>query len=153
MVDLALLAPVPEKHLISGLKTCAQQGKVAFGTRSFEPFARLRDAKAIGCDVYLYASHSAEPGPPKASWKGRYLGYVDAKNGAHPEGMKFRPETTLEGETDNKGHWFLFWEISDLRKLDEGEARLISHLRGETSKSNYKAAFIPEGPLVIQAPS
>lgn len=150
-MDIALLAPVPLEHLLEGLKTCAMHGKVAFGTRAFDPFAKIRDAHAEGCDVFIYASHASGSGTPKATWKARYLGFVEAKNGAHPSGMKFRPTSTIANSSDNKGHWFLFWEVADLIRMDDPIE--ISALRGAGKASNYKVNYVPEGPIVIGSPA
>ena len=59
--NVALLAPVPEEHLLDGVNVIHVEGRVAFGSRAWEVFREL-DALRKGdpVDVYIYASH-AEP--------------------------------------------------------------------------------------------
>ncbi len=54
---MALLAPVPHEHLVSGAEVCAREGKVAFGSMKWDLFRQL-DAIASGekVPVHLYAS-------------------------------------------------------------------------------------------------
>ncbi|MBE9013697.1 hypothetical protein IQ250_26260, partial [Pseudanabaenaceae cyanobacterium LEGE 13415] len=94
----ALLAPVPEIHLISGLEAIAAQldsdesssddtPKVAFGTMDFELFAEVekaRSGKAI--EVLIYASHAKgdQPLNPEVTWRGLYVGYVGLRRGRYP---------------------------------------------------------------------
>jgi hypothetical protein len=86
----AILAPVPEEHLLSGLETLATQldaddlppdhvPKVAFGSMDFEVFGaaeKLRDGQAI--EVLIYASHAKgdQPLNPQVTWHGLYVGSV-----------------------------------------------------------------------------
>lgn len=156
MADLpahvALLAPVPLKHLISGAMTCEKEGKVAFGSRAFEALAKLRDlADNADCDVWIYASEDTAHGVPKVTWKARYLRFVEAKAGRHPDGMRFRPVSTGDNPGDNQGHWFIFWEVADLRKLEPQEQIAISKLKGVDKKSTFASGFVPRGPIVIEA--
>ena len=156
MTDLpahvALLAPVPLEHLISGAGVCAKERKVAFGSRAFEPFAKLRDlADGAPCDVLIYASDAHLPGPPKVTWKARYVRFVEAKAGGHPDGMKFRPPTTVNHNADNHGHWFIFWEVSDLQQLPTSEQVEIAKLKSIENKGKLAKSFIPRGPIVIEA--
>ena len=150
---VALLAPVPLVHLEDGVETCAREGKVAFGSRAYDTFVKL-DAIRQGepIDVYLDASHAHEDGPIRVSSTGRYVGYVGSKNGAHPEGMKFRPPSTLDDPSDNHGHWYVFWEVTDLRWLEGDEQILVRDMRGWQHKTRYSRFFVPEGPLIIEQP-
>ena len=151
--SVALLAPIPLEHLEDGAVVCAQQGKVAFGSRAFEKFVELdalRDGAPV--DVYIYASHTVRDGPATATWCARYVGKVNGVNGAHPDGRRYRPPSTFEHESDNKGHWALFWEVADLRRLSEEEVVLVRDLRGWNHQKKYDKFFIPEGPLIIERP-
>ena len=151
--SVALLAPVPEEHLHDGAVVCAQQGKVAFGSRAFETFLELdgiRDGAPV--DVYIYASHTVRDGPAKATWAATYVGQAKAPGGAHPDGRKYRPPSTFEHESDNKGHWALFCEVANLRRLSEEEAILVRDMQGWKHKTKYDKFFIPEGPLIIERP-
>ena len=78
--NFAILAPVPEHHLISGLDAISKQldddsidtqPMVALGSRSFEVFGQA-DAlrKERMADVYIYASHADNPSlNPHATWR------------------------------------------------------------------------------------
>jgi len=152
VAHVALLAPVPLEHLISGAEVCAKEGKVAFGSRAFEAFAKLESlADGAVCEVLIYASDAKSSGPPKVTWRARYEGFVEAKVGRHPAGMKFRPPTTAQYHGDNEGHWFIFWEVSNLRQLSASEQIEISKLKSEGAKGNLAKTFIPIGPIVIEA--
>ena len=151
--EVALLAPVPLEHLIDGQAVCDQQGKVAFGSRAWEIFRKLdelRDGQPV--DVYIYASHA--PGRPsfKVSWKGIYLGHVEGIHGAHPQGMLFRPPSTAQYEDDNFGHWAVFWEVAQLRKLAPEEHIPTGRFYGWDKRRLYEKNFIPEGPILVHQP-
>jgi len=150
---VALLAPVPLEHLEDGAQVCARQGKVAFGSRAFLVFVeldQLRQGEMV--DVYLYASHAHEDGPIRATWVATYIGFVKSLDGSHPAGSKYRPPSTFKYPTDNKGHWGLFWEVTELRRLPEEEAVLVREMRGWKQKAKYSKFFVPEGPLIIERP-
>ena len=102
--DIALLAPVPLEHLEDGMEVCQREGRVAFGSRAWEVFRKLDELRnGLPVDVYIYASH--DPGIRRlvVSWSGIYVGHVESVNGAHPEGMRFRPPSTGKSEDDNRG--------------------------------------------------
>jgi hypothetical protein len=144
---VALLAPVPLQHLHSGVATCQQEGKVAFGSNAFDALHKLtEDAQGAPCDVFFYASDACTPGPPKVTWKGRYLRWVHAKAGRYPNGEKYRPATT---ESDTK--WALFWEVSDLRELPAPEHIPVGNLEAIGKSSKLPPHFVPIGPLVVKA--
>ncbi|MCU0549309.1 MAG: hypothetical protein MUC48_08175 [Leptolyngbya sp. Prado105] len=156
----AILAPVPEMHLISGLEAIAAQldwddlpadhvPKVAFGTMAFELFAEveaLRAGKAI--EVLIYASHAKgeQPLNPEATWRGLYVGYVGSRRGRYPGKAIYRPKSTI---TDSPT-WAGFWEVQELERLKTTIP--IGNLRGKNKKTHYQARFIPEGPVLIEFP-
>ncbi|WP_455269287.1 hypothetical protein [Rhizobium herbae] len=149
---IALLAPVPEEHLFSGLEKYAAVGKVAFGSRAFQVFRDLDEVREDEpVDVYIYASASGKFGLPKVRWQARYIGHVEAKAGGHPEGITYRPDSTLNYESDNNGHWAIFWEVTGLRELSKTAAIPMNRFRGWQSRKYFVSAFIPEGPLLIEA--
>jgi hypothetical protein len=153
--DFAILAPVPEEHLVDGVSVCEKQGKVAFGSRAWEVFRkvdRLRHGDPV--DVWIYASHRPTGAAPilAASWRATYLGHVQAKRGAHPDGMTYRPPSTFKYPTDNQGHWAIFWEVTSLRQIPTGERLKFPQLRGLGKKPYYGRIFVPEGPLIIEHP-
>ncbi|NJR61593.1 MAG: hypothetical protein HC769_23805 [Cyanobacteria bacterium CRU_2_1] len=156
----AILVPVPEMHLTSGLEAIATQldsddlppdhlPKVAFGSMDFEVFAeveKLRDGKAI--EVFIYASHSKAEQPlnPEVTWRGLYVGYVGSRRGRYPGKAIFRPKST---ETDSPV-WAVFWEVQELEQLKTPIP--IGSLRGKNKKANYQPRFIPESPVLIEYP-
>lgn len=156
----ALLAPVPEMHLISGLEAIATQldaddlppnhaPKVAFGSMDFETFGeveKLRNGKAI--DVFIYASHAKgdQPLNPEVTWHGLYIGYVGSRRGRYPGNSIHRPKSTA---TDSPT-WAVFWEIQALERLKTPIS--IGKLRGKNKKANFQPRFIPEGPVLIEHP-
>jgi hypothetical protein len=150
---VALLASVPEEHIISGLDTVQAKGRVAFGSKDWELFSRL-DAllHSDECDVLIFASEAQRPiNPPTVTWKARYITSSLAINGAHKEKMTFRPKSTERYPLDNKGSWIVFWEVSDLKPLNPGIR--VSSLRGFAKPNAYLTNFIPHGPLLIQGAS
>lgn len=152
MTEVALLAPVPEIHLYSGVERIASSGRVAFGSMAWKLFRELQGlSEGQHVDAYLYASKSKKFGPPKVRWKGRYVRYVEAVNGSHPDGMIYRPQSTQENVSDNTGHWAVFWELDVLEELGKEEAIPMSLFRGLHSKKSYVSSFRPEGPILIEA--
>jgi hypothetical protein len=151
--SVALLAPVPLRHLVDGAEVARREGRVAFGSRAWELFRSL-DAlrKGLPVDVYIYASRTNAPLVSEASWKGRYVRNVDSVNGAHPAGMRYRPPSTAANPSDNLGHWAVFWEVEELAELpDDGVIRL-DELTAVDKRERYGPSFIPEGPLLIEHP-
>ncbi|MGH9577450.1 MAG: hypothetical protein ACRD3R_08430, partial [Terriglobales bacterium] len=93
-----------------GLHVCQSKGKVAFGSRAFEVFREL-DAARDGAPVRVFIYASGDPSSERleASWSGSYVRWVEVPNGAHPDGMTYRPPSTAKYPGDNKGHWAGFW--------------------------------------------
>jgi len=150
---VALLAPIPIGHLDSGLAVCAAEGKVAFGSRSWEVFRELDAArKGMPVDVYIYASWSGPQEVRAATWRAVYVGHVECIVGAHPAGMRFRPPSTGQNESDNAGHWAVFWEVRDLRRVDETEFIPTGQFTGHGKRRAYRDNFAPEGPLLVEHP-
>lgn len=156
----AMLAPVPEEHLLSGLEAIqaqkaqgVEQPVVAFGSMAFEIFRKadeLRggpDGNAV--EVLLYASHAKEQSlTPKATWRAVYTKQIPSRNGRYPKERSYeRPKTALEGD---KPVWAIFWQIRDLEELNLPIP--IGQFQGLDKKSPYPARFIPEGPLLVQYP-
>lgn len=151
MTRVAMLAPVPELHLRSGLETINAEGKVAFGSSAWETFRDLDKLRnGHGVHVYIYASHSEKYGAPKIRWKARYIGHVSSIGGAHPDGMKYRPATTANNFADNASHWAIFWEIEQLTQLSRAEAIPISAFNSFASDKPYVSSFIPHGPTLVR---
>ena len=152
MTNVALLAPVPLIHLTDGALVCQQEGKVAFGSRAWEVFRDLdRTRVSESVDVLIYASHANADGPAVVTWRAKYIGHVEAKNGTHPEGMQYRPPSTAEHSSDNLGYWAVFWEVTDLHELPADEAIPVKELQSLAGKY-FKASFVPEGPIIMSNP-
>jgi hypothetical protein len=150
MPAICLLAPVPLEHLEGGLKVCQSKGKIAFGSRAFEVFRELdahRDTKPV--TVFIYASGNLTDERLETSWTGNYVRWLEVSNGAHPDGMTYRPPSTANYPSDNKGHWAGFWEVKDLRKLGPEERIPTGQFVSFKSGKQYKNNFIPEGPLLV----
>ena len=151
--DFAILAPVPEEHLLSGCEVAERTGFVAFGTRKWE-LLQLVDSLR-GSDpvpVLIYPSH--EDAPVKnsfvACWFGWYAGHVTSKGGAHPDGMIHRPQSTQQYQSDNTGHWAAFWHVRDLRELPAEKRVPIGKIG--TVKGGWRKNAPPRGPELVALP-
>ncbi|OUL34233.1 hypothetical protein BV372_14375 [Nostoc sp. T09] len=152
--SFAILAPVPEIHLLSALETIDKLEnelsdeiiKIAFGSMAFEVFRKadeLRGDKEV--EVLIYASQSLDqPLNSEASWQGLYIGHANSRNGRYPGKSKFRPPSTA---TD-KPTWAVFWEVQELKRLKSPIA--IASLKALGKKSNFASRLIPEEPLLIE---
>lgn len=161
MRTLAILAPVPERHLVSGLEAIAAQfdsdelppdqpPKVAFGSMDFEVFGeveKIRGGKAIEVFIYAADAKGDQPLNPEVTWRGLYIGYVGSRRGRYPGKSIHRPQSTA---TDPPT-WAVFWELQELEPLKKPVA--IGKLRGKDKKTNYQPRFIPEGPVLIEYPT
>ena len=152
MPHIALLAPVSIEHLNDALSVCATVGRVAFGSRAWEVFRELDESRnGLPVQAYIYASDEPGSAYPEVTWIGRYVRHVEGKNGSHPEGMKYRPPSTAKYPTDNKGHWAVFWELDQIRRLKSEDKIPMSAFAGYKTGKPYKKHFIPEGPLVVSS--
>lgn len=153
-VDFAILAPVPSVHLESGLSVVVEQGFVAFGSMKWQLF---READKLRMDrpvpVLIYPSHESKLAKLtfNVTWLGWYIGHVTSRGGAHPDGMKYRPESTTNNPSDNSGHWAIFWHVKGLRELPREQQLPISSL--ESYKSGYwRKYYAPRGPEIVARP-
>lgn len=148
---VALLVPVPLVHLESGLKVCDTEGRVAFGTRAWEVLRYLDTQKKMQSEieVYIYASLAAPSIPAKISWGARFVRYVDSRNGAHPDGMRYRPPSTAGEDVPSQRAWAGFWEVSELTRFLEGLVFPVFELTGLGKEKAYKKNFVPEGPTLV----
>lgn len=144
--NFSLLAPVPVIHLLSAQEVCEQEGKVAFGSREFEVFRKIdQDRNERPVKVLIYASEQENRSfIPKVTWEGLYMGHVDSRRGRHPQGMKYRPATTVNDALDAA----VFWEVTDLKPLEI--SMNISNFKLLGKKEPFPSRFIPEKPLIIQ---
>lgn len=156
---LAILAPIPEKHLISGLQAITAQydtdeppqqpPRVAFGSMDFEVFRKadeLRGDKPL--TVFIYASDSKESQSltPMVSWKAVYVKHSPSRRGRYAGPAQYRPASAA---TDPPT-WAVFWEVQELERMKIPLA--IANFKGVDQKANYKSRFIPDGPLLVQHP-
>lgn len=158
--SFAILAPVPEMHLLSGLEALTAQldsdelrpdqlPKVAFGSMEFEVFAeveKLRNGKAVEVVIYASDAKGDQPLNPEVTWRGLYVGYVGSRRGRYPGKSIFRPQATA----NDSPTWAVFWEVQELEQLKTPLP--IGKLRAKNKKTNYQARFIPEGPVLIEYP-
>ncbi|MGF1520900.1 MAG: hypothetical protein ACFBSF_01095 [Leptolyngbyaceae cyanobacterium] len=91
----AILAPVPEQHLETGLEAIAQQLEadppeippvLAFGSGAFEVFSKADEQRqGQWVDMFFYASHSEQSTfYPEATWKATYIKQVHSRRGRYP---------------------------------------------------------------------
>ena len=95
MADFAILAPVPQEHLISGQAIAADIGFVAFGSRKFELFRDIdlrRDGDPVPVLIYPSYEDDLSKVTSLISWRGWYIGSEETHNGRHSLGMKHRPQ-------------------------------------------------------------
>lgn len=151
--NIALFAPIPIEHLITGRTQIEQNGKVAFGSQNFELFRRLDiERNEHPVDVYIYASWMQDLPEGDRFWIARYIGHVDSDLGAHPSGMKYRPFSTSKYANDNSGFWAIFWEIDKLEPVSQVDWIKIFDLTGYKKNKKYGKNFVPEGPILIEHP-
>jgi hypothetical protein len=150
---VALLAPVPLEHLLDGRMTAEVEGRVAFGSRKWEIFRKLdKLRKEMLVDVYIYASHAEGHHDFEVSWHARYIRHVRSDLGSHPDGMRYRPDSTSKYSGDNSGYWAVFWEVEDLQPIPQQQRISLAEFTGFGKKKAYGHAFPPEGPLLIEHP-
>lgn len=151
---IALLAPIPKEHLDTGKKTVLVNGKVAFGSRAYDVFVTLeQECGDKPVEVYIYESEGDGVYDFRVSWHARYLRYVGAVNGAHPEGTTFRPASTAKYAGDNEGgDWLLFWEVDHLEEIPESERMHVGKFVPYGKKKPYGNSFAPRGPMLVNRP-
>ncbi|MBT9317838.1 hypothetical protein [Leptothoe spongobia] len=154
----AILVPVPERHLISGLDAITNQldddsidtqPTLALGSSDFEVFGQADERRKHRLvDVYIYASQTDNPPlNPEATWKATYLKQVHSRRGRYPGKAIHRPASTA---TD-KPTWAIFWLLTDLEKLKTPLP--IGKMRGIGKKSDFPPRFLPEGAVLIEHPN
>jgi hypothetical protein len=149
----ALLAPVPLEHLVSGLPIAEREGFVAFGTRKWELLTQIdsmREGAPVPVLIYPSAEDQPAANPFVVSWFGWYVGHVAVDHGAHPQGMKHRPPTTLNYSLDNAGYWAAFWHVEGLRELPKEKWVPIGKIG--TVKGGWRKNAPPRGPELVALP-
>lgn len=154
MRDFAILAPVPLEHIESGQTIAEEKGFVAFGSRKFEFFREIEQRReGAPVPVLLYPSHEDDQAKLTflVSWIGWYIGSEETHNGRHSLGMDHRPPTTERYDSDNRGHWAVFWHVSQLHSLPTKDRFPISKL--QTVKGGWRKNAPPRGPELVAVPS
>jgi hypothetical protein len=144
MSTCALLTPVPAEHLVDGADVCRRNGKVAFGTESWEVFADLCDIAGPEPQVLIYASQDDEHHGPVATWVALYVGYTPARAGLHPDRFRYRPPSCRDD-----GAFSGFYEVTELRQLEPGQEIPIKSLTKRDGGS-FTAGFVPHGPTIAR---
>lgn len=146
MAKIALLTPVPLRHLISGLETCHQSGQVTYGSNAVSRFENFRRSlnPAVTADIYFYASHAGGSHKPMATYKANFIHWVSATaNGLAPADYKeFRPTTTARDKS-----WKSFYIVSNLERL--AKPIPIRKLKGRGKSDYYTRTYYPRGPMII----
>jgi hypothetical protein len=151
-MGVALLAPVPSMHLKSGVETCMQQGKVAFGSMKTDVFQKLEVEFGFDIPVYIYAS--THHGPPydyaasgKVSLRGLLCNVEPANaQGQHPNPV-YRPPSTFEGTPEI---WWCFWEVCDLSALPEKDRIPLTKFTALGRTKPLPFGFVPPGPMIVK---
>ena len=153
--DIALLAPVPKVLLDSAIDP-PWSGHVAFGSRNFEAFRKLDEIrKKESVDTLIYESHTDDtPISPRCIWQASYIKAHETDDGSLDKNLrkKLRTPAMLSHPADIIGHWAVYWEVKNLRKIDSEEIIKIGDLCGLDRKAFYKHGFIPRGPVIIIHP-
>lgn len=153
--DIAILAPLPESHLVSGVDTLiAQQDlaqenpTIAYGSMAFETFSKvdaLRQGKPVA--VFLYASHLAEnPLNPEITWQGWYVSHSHSRRGRFAGEARRRPEAT-KADTER---WAVYWEMNELGPMKKSLAMDSIHELGK--KKPLGKRFLPKEAMLIDYP-
>lgn len=148
--DVALLAPVPEQHLLSALAHPNKDQQVAFGSEAaitLLTFQHELGADGIA-DVLIYASERPVKGFPKATYRARWVRF----EGAVPPGKSSVYAALRPPSTALDGTWSGFWIVSNLRKLSDADAVEIKSLSGHNKQKKFAGNFIPIGPIIINTP-
>jgi hypothetical protein len=151
--EFAIVAPVPLEHLETGEGVAKDTGYVAFGSMKWELFRDIdqrRGDAAVPVLIYPSADDSPTSLALRIAWCGLYIGSSESKGGAHVSGMRHRPSSTEKYAGDNKGHWAVFWHVSDLRRIEPAKQLPISAL--QTVKGGWRKNAPPRGPELVQVP-
>jgi hypothetical protein len=146
--NIALLAQVPLEHLLDAQQVVETEGKVAFGSQSYDLFRQLdKERNGQPVDVYIYASRREGHPEGETFWVATYVGHVESDLGAYPGDMRFRPKSTADDTA-----FAVFWEVDALKPVAASEWCQLSDLIGFEKRKPYGQPFVPEGPILIQHP-
>lgn len=146
MAQIALLTPVPIRHLICGLEICHQSGQVTYGSNAVARLQNFNQSlnSAAAADIYFYASHAGGSHNPMTTYKARFVKWVFATDtGLAPiKYRKFRPKTTT-----NDKPWKSFYIVSDLEEL--AKPIPVKLFKGRGKSISYTDLYYPRGPMII----
>lgn len=153
-MGVGILAPVPASILVSAVETCAEIGRVAFGSNAWELFAKTDQEYGEGLPVLIYPTHHyGDPdklcAPGYVTFCGIYLGMTPAKAGKHPN-PAVRPFATIDEHSADTA-WAMFWEVSDLARLPKQDRVAITTLTSVGQKKPLANGFVPHGPILVKA--
>jgi len=133
MPGVALLAPIPARHLEAALKALTEKDFVLLGSGAYEVFRDVAD----GARVWIYVSH--DTAEPVVRYKGVYRGVVgDLLGMRRLEKSGFRPLTTA-GEK-----WSFYWKLAEIEKLE----RPVPLTDMQLATGAYLTGY-PRGPLQV----
>lgn len=156
-VSFALLAPVPQEHLESGVEVAARTGYVCFGSQNWNLFVELDGLRGTEyVPVLFYPSHDdvAPKDTFKVCYQGWYVAHVTSDaDKRHDDADGHRPPTVdkWRSEFDSPHHWALFWRVRDLKRLPDSEQVAIGTLSSYKS-GNKRLNKPPMGPAIIARP-
>jgi hypothetical protein len=153
-MGVGILAPVPATILVSAVETCAEIGRVAFGSNAWELFTKIDQEYGDGLPVLIYPTHHyGDPdklcAPGLATFRGTYLAITPAKAGKHPN-PAVRPLVTIEEHSADTA-WAIFWEVGNLVRLAQQGRVAITSLTAEGQKKPLAKGFVPRGPMLVKA--
>jgi hypothetical protein len=138
---IALLAPVPIRHLESAPDTIKAWGKVAFGSNKFEVFDTLdKERNNELVDVYIYASHDGGRFYPEI-WLARY---IESGERCYPN---LRPAST-----NSDTPFGIYRVVDELRQVGSKKHLHVAELTAYGKDKPYGTRFVPEGPMLINHP-
>ena len=152
---IAVVAPVPSKHLESAMAAAVLGRAVAFGSNKLEVFQDdMGNLKiTLGTRVLIYGSTEAKTTsrwhiPARATVEGIFVGWEKFDSGFY-EGKAARPETTTTNAPTKDTPFFGFWVVSDLTAINGGFP--LSNLR--LNASGRKIALPPRYPVIVDLPA
>ena len=140
---VALLAPVPSFHLVSGLQALSEAGGILFASDAFTAFHNLEHARE-GKSVTVWIYESFGDSKLEVKWKGTYVGFVSSDDrGQLKTKKKMRPKST-----ENDGKTALYWELCHLEKLTHPIP--LTEFYGLGNQKAFQSDFVPRGPILIE---
>lgn len=148
MSAIAMLAPVPLIHLEWALED--KLDPVAFGSEAWDVLKQLpEDASGDDIPVLIYASMANAL--PYVTWTGIFDGWLDPSKTPLDELLAMRPSSTRAPDNPEP-LWGTYWKVRDLERLPDARWVPIAKLTKRDGSGLLKSNFIPEGPILVEAP-